>query len=136
MSPNRRPVVFDTNALVSAAIISGSVSRRALLHALEHFQLVHSDQTWAELGEVLLRSKFDRYLPGMARYEFMLAVARASRFVDVSISITACPDPKDDKFLELAVVAGAEYLISGDGHLRNMSPFQGIRIVTPAEFIR
>lgn len=47
MSPSNLPrIVFDTNALVSAAILPESVSRWALLHAVEHFQLVHSRATW------------------------------------------------------------------------------------------
>lgn len=126
-------VVFDTNALISAAIIPGSVSRRALLHAVQNFQLVHSDATWAELYEVIHRSKFDRYLPGNGRNDFLLGIARVSEFVDVSISITDCPDPKDNKFLELAVEAGAQIIVSGDGHLKNMTPYKGIDIITPAQ---
>jgi predicted nucleic acid-binding protein len=48
-----RRIVFDTNVLISAAILRGSVSRKALLHAVECFQLVQSDQTWAEFAEVI-----------------------------------------------------------------------------------
>ena len=46
----------------------------------------------------------------------------------------ACRDPKDNKFLELAVAGSAGYLISGDEDLLVLNPFRGIRIVTPAEF--
>ena len=60
-------IVCDTNALVSAAILPGSVSRQALLYAVENFQLVHSEETWAELDEVIGRKKFDRYFPNVKR---------------------------------------------------------------------
>ena len=45
-------------------------------------------------------------------------------------------DPDDDKVLECAVVAGATHLVTGDRrHLIPLRSFQGIRIVTPADFL-
>jgi predicted nucleic acid-binding protein len=45
-------------------------------------------------------------------------------------------DPDDDKVLETAVAAGATHLVSGDRrHLLPLREFQGIRIVSPAEFL-
>lgn len=129
-------IVFDTNALVSAAILPKSVSRRALLHAAGNLQLVHSEATWRELSEVIGRKKFDRYLSADARSEFLLLMARISEIVQTSSSITDCPDPKDNKFLELAVDANAAIIVSGDGHLKNMHPFRGIAILAAADFIR
>jgi predicted nucleic acid-binding protein len=49
--------------------------------------------------------------------------------------ITACRDPKDNKFLELAVSGQATHLISGDPDLLVLSPFRGIPIVTPQAFV-
>ena len=49
--------------------------------------------------------------------------------------VTECSDPKDDKFLELAIDGKAQILVSGDSHLRDMHPFRDIAIVTPGEFL-
>ena len=49
--------------------------------------------------------------------------------------IRACRDPKDDKFLEVAVNVEADFLISGDRDLVDLHPFRGISILTPAEFL-
>lgn len=133
---NLQRIVFDTNALLSAAILPGSVSGKALLHAVENFKLVQSEATWKEFAEVVTRKKFDRYLPDSGRNEFILVVARASVFVQTSISITDCADPKDNKFLELAVEAEAQIIVTGDNHLLEMHPFRGIAIVSPADFLR
>ena len=50
--------------------------------------------------------------------------------------ITACRDPTDDKFLELAVNGGADLIVSGDGDLLALNPFRDIPIVTPAAFVQ
>jgi predicted nucleic acid-binding protein len=46
------------------------------------------------------------------------------------------PDPKDDKFLELAVNGHADMIVSGDSDLLALNPFRDIPIVPPAIFIR
>jgi uncharacterized protein len=50
-------------------------------------------------------------------------------------SIKACRDPKDDKFLELAVNGRADLIISGDKDLLVLHPFMGIAIVMPATYL-
>ena len=48
--------------------------------------------------------------------------------------VTACRDPKDDKFLEAALVAKADCIVSGDTDLLVLNPFEEIPILRPAEF--
>ena len=48
---------------------------------------------------------------------------------------TICRDPKDDKFLAAALAGQADYIISGDADLLVLGRFQGIPILTPAEFL-
>jgi hypothetical protein len=49
-----------------------------------------------------------------------------------TVTITACRDEKDNKFLELAVSAEATHI---DDDLLTLHPFQGIAIITPAAFL-
>ena len=53
--------------------------------------------------------------------------------VDTNVFVS---DPKDDKFLELAVNGHADLIISGDADLLALNPFRGIPIVTPADFVQ
>jgi uncharacterized protein len=55
--------------------------------------------------------------------------------VKVKDVITVCRDPKDDKFLELAVSGQANHIVSGDDDLLVLHPFRGVAIVTPAAFL-
>jgi putative PIN family toxin of toxin-antitoxin system len=94
-----------------------------------------SAATVEELKQVLARSKFDRYLSAEARSQFATAIARGATVLEPDEAIDACRDPKDNKFLEIAVAGKAAYIISGDKDLLILNPFRGIQIVTPAEFL-
>ena len=41
----------------------------------------------------------------------------------------------DNKFLELAITGRASHIISGDHDLLSLSPFKGITVLTPPEFL-
>jgi predicted nucleic acid-binding protein len=59
-----------------------------------------------------------------------------SSVVVESLSVFAVvEDESDNRVLEAAVAAGADYIVSGDGHLLTLGVFQGIPILTPAEFV-
>jgi putative PIN family toxin of toxin-antitoxin system len=127
--------VFDTNSLISANLLPGSVNRKAYNKALELGITVYSEATFAEFSGTLTRTKFDKYISAEKRLEEIAAFEKRGQLINVSISITACRDPKDNKFLELAVEADAACIITGDKDLLVLNPFQNIPILTAAEFL-
>ena len=135
--PTSKParIVVDTNVLISAALLPQSASARALDRALEEFQLIQSEATLAELVEVIMRPRFVRYLDEERRSNFLFVLAQVSELIGVQTRVTECSDPKDDKFLELAIDGNARLIVSGDSHLRDLHPFRGIAIVAPGEFL-
>jgi predicted nucleic acid-binding protein len=56
--------------------------------------------------------------------------------VPIAERILVCRDPKDDKFLELALNGKADVIVSGDADLLVLNPFRGIPIVAPAVFVQ
>jgi uncharacterized protein len=90
----------------------------------------------AELSDVLSRPKCDRYVSAGDRLEFLAKTIRDAETVEVNLSITDCRDPKDNKFLELAVSGSATHLVTGDADLLALNPFRGITIVSPNDFAR
>ena len=127
-------VVLDTNTLVSAALLPASKPGAALRLALLHHQVVMSPATAAELDRVLARLKFQRYITPAERQDFLLALARAVTIVQAPVQLQVCRDPRDDKFLDLALASRAAVLVTVDKDLLVLDPFEGVRIVTPAEF--
>ena len=126
--------VFDTNILVSALLLD-SKPRQALDLALAKGKILLSFAVLAELYEVLSKKQFRRYVDDEDIRSFLAALTRETEWVDVDVRITACRDPKDDKFLELAVVGGATHIVTGDSDLLTLNPFRGIDILTPKGFL-
>ena len=89
----------------------------------------------AELFEVLHRDKFRRYIDEEDVRRFLAALTREAEWVDVNVDVTACRDPKDDKFLSLAASGKATHIVTGDEDLLVLHPFRGIEIVSPAVFV-
>lgn len=84
---------------------------------------------------MLSRPKFDRYVRLSTRKRFLAALLRRAEIIETELKLRVCRDPRDDKYLELAVVGKASVIISGDDDLLILDPFQGIRILTPAKFL-
>lgn len=81
------------------------------------------------------RKQFRRYIDEEDARNFVAALARESELIDVDVQIKTCRDPKDDKFLEVAVSGRATHLITGDTDLLVLDPFQGVRILSPQGFL-
>jgi putative PIN family toxin of toxin-antitoxin system len=127
--------VFDTNVIVSALLLRQSVSRQAFDKALEQGTLLVSQATIDELNEVLRRKHFDKYVTEDERIEFITALLRKATLVETMKPVNVCRDPKDNKFLELALSGKVSCIISGDEDLLVLHPFQGIPILTPRQFL-
>jgi putative PIN family toxin of toxin-antitoxin system len=127
--------VFDTNVLISRLLNPGGTPARAVDAGLGSGLLLLSDDTFGELAEVLMRPKFDPYLTTEERLQALQATSAVCRRVRVSRTLKACRDPRDDKFLEVAVHGLAHALVTGYPDLLVLHPFHGVPILTPAEFI-
>lgn len=130
-----RRLVLDTGVLVSAAIRPSSVPALAFEKALLRFEVCASAETLAELASVLGRAKFDRYAAVSQRQAFIAGYRAHAHLFEVTLTISDCPDPKDNMFLALAETAGAELIIASDPHLTDMHPWRGIPILPPAAFL-
>jgi len=129
--------VFDTNSLISAAILPNSVSGGAFFRAIQDDLILIAEEIMEEPESVLGREKFDKYFPNPSdRSVFLNSLFEASLRVEPNISITACRDPKDDKFLELvAVAANASCIITGDDDLLVLHPLSKIPILNASDFL-
>lgn len=107
----------------------------AVDRAREEGTILISFETLAELSEVLSRKQFRRYIDEEDVRRFLAALTREAQWVDVRAHVTACRDPKDDKFLSLGINGKATHIVTGDADLLALHPFQGIQILTPVMFL-
>src|ERR1700733_406917 len=129
-------VVIDTNILVSFAIRPNPDFEKIFDHTAAHGVSLVSEDTIAELFDVMSRTKFRKYVPLDQSIDYVEWYVGISQQVIVTEHVVACRDPKDDKFLSLAVSGKADCIIAGDHHLLDMGKFNDIPVYRPAEFIR
>lgn len=129
-------IVVDTNVLVSRFILPNSICAQTLRRAELEARLLISDATMYELADVLSRSKFDRYVSVNARKGFIERLTQIAEFVPIIQRVRECRDPKDDKFLELALNGRAAVIVTGDADLLRMHPWRGIHILSPRDLVK
>ncbi len=134
MASERRWVI-DTNVLISRFLKEDGTPARAVDKAVASGQLLMSDDTLSEFRDVMMRPRFDRYHSPQTRRRLLEVTSALAQLVHITRRIQACRDPRDDKFLDVAVNGEAEAIITGDRALLDLHPFHGVRILMPSAFL-
>lgn len=131
--------VLDTNVLVSALCLPHSLPAQLLRRWLaRQFVLLLSESILAELRDVLARPKIVR--------RFAMTEDKAQAFVQLlrdlailtpgKLTVQAVlADPKDDHVVACALEGEAGFIVSGDRHLRELKEYEGIHVLSPAQFL-
>ncbi len=134
MKPSSPRAVIDTNVLLDFWVFDDAASR-PLRAALESGRVgaLRSGDTVDELTQVIMREKFD--LATDARFAILRTWDRLAAPLDrVFPAPLACSDPHDQKFLDLAYTARAEWLVTKDKALLKLARRarrDGVLIVSP-----
>jgi putative PIN family toxin of toxin-antitoxin system len=104
----------------------------ALTVAQQRGKLIFSEETKAELLQVVAREKFEKYLSFDLRLESVLSILNQSQLTQIS---QTCEIECDIKFLRLALNAQANCIVSGDVHLKELNPFHDIPVLNPSSFL-
>jgi len=129
-------IVVDTNVLVSRLILPQSVPADAVRRAELEGRLLISEATMYEMADALSRRKFDRYVSRENRQDFIQRLGQIAEFVPIIRLVRECRDPKDDKFLEVALNGRADVIITGDADLLAMNAWRAISILSPAKYLK
>ena len=123
--------VADTNIILSRLFFLNSVPARAMRRATTDYQLIVCSETLRELESVLCRPKFDIYLT----LKFFHRLHLSALHIESVPAIAVCRDPRDDKFLALALAGRAGLILSGDQDLLILHPFRGVDILSPRQYL-
>ena len=132
-------VVLDTNFVISR-YLSPSGPPAHIFHYWEQgaFTLVVSEPILAEIERVFSYPRINDKLKlsdqaiagiidGFATFGELVTPTQRLHVVEA--------DPDDDKLIECAVAGKADYLVSGNDHLTDIKEYEGIQILTPAQFV-
>jgi putative PIN family toxin of toxin-antitoxin system len=103
--------------------------------AWEVADVVVCTETLEELRVVLGRDRLDGFRPREVRLAFLALYRAMNVLVEATHDVAACRDPTHDKFLSLAIGAGARLLISSDDDLLSLGRYRGVTILRPRAFV-
>lgn len=126
-------VVADTNIFISALLFGGLPGAFLDLALLRVFLLVISPALLDELDEKL-RLKFKLTDEDAAVVRSKLLSVAEQVVPDFTLDLIAS-DPDDNRVLECALKARANYMVSGDRHLRELKTYAGIPVLTVRQFL-
>jgi len=128
--------VLDANIFISAIFWDGNplaVTQRAA-RGLDN--LFFTDDIINEVERVLGKPKLH-----LGEYDIKRIVMRVEH-IGKKISISQqhrvkgiCRDPKDDMYLECALAAAADYIITGDSDLLDLKEYGGVKIVNARSYL-
>jgi len=132
-------IVLDANIFVSAVIKSPSNPARILELVKEReVILISSNEILSEIRTALLYPRLQKLHRRTTEEieKFLENTARISLIVPGKIKIQEIKDdPADNKYLSVALEGKADFIVSGDRHLKDLKIFHGIRIVDPSTFL-
>lgn len=132
-------IVCDTNVIISALLWAGTPARIWDRVESGADRLLISRPMLDELTRVLGYPKIARALArrSLRPRDVVGAVVGTAELVWPRrlTSPVVREDPDDDHVLACAVAAGAEFVITGDAHLLALGRWQGIRIMTPGNYL-
>jgi putative PIN family toxin of toxin-antitoxin system len=128
-----RRVVIDTNIMV-ASLFGGRSRQLVDLWRTGALTLCLSEEIRGEYLDILTR--FTRVRPDVRKLIASLEAGENAALVEPAERTDAvADDPADNAFLECAIAAEAEAIISTDRHLLDLGTFRGIPILQPGRFL-
>ena len=132
---------FDANVLISHLLnpTAGRPPNRIVETAIaQEFELILIESTLGEMIDAIrskpyLTARIDLQNAHDLENALRLTATVLPETLDHLPSITR--DPGDDYLIAHAILHEIDYLVSGDNDLLELGEFEGVRIVSPAEFV-
>ncbi|MCL2134537.1 MAG: putative toxin-antitoxin system toxin component, PIN family [Candidatus Bathyarchaeota archaeon] len=131
-------IVLDTNVWVSALIWGGKPATIVESAEQGRIDIFVSESIVEEISRVLNYPKIEKvYYPQITCQQLMEQILKSTKFVETTTELKIIKEhPADDKIIECAVSAKADYIVSGDKHLLNVVAYQKTQILPVNEFMK
>lgn len=128
-------VVLDTNIFISGILVrKGNPSIIIKAWKRSHkYQLFITEEIIQEILRVMRRLNISEKI--VNEWEKVININAIKIFADKKVEVIK-DDPTDNKFLDCAKECQADYIVSGDKHLKNLNRFEKTHIVNPKEFLK
>lgn len=125
-------VVLDTNVYISAYGFGGKPADVMRAAIAGEFELITSPAILVEVADKLEAVLgFDRN----HTEDVVRQIARVATIVRPDSRLAVVADDADNRILEAAIEAAAEFIVTGDRHLLDLGAWEGVRVMKVAEFL-
>ena len=125
-------IVVDTNVIASAVYFGGKPYDLLKLIMEEKVSAIASKEIVDEYEEIIAR--LQHKFPKLSKSIPFQEIVGKLTVIKVSSDIRICRDSEDDKFISCAVDGRCIYIVSGDNDLLSLKDYDGIEIITVAQF--
>ncbi len=126
--------VLDSNVYISSILTKGAANKVVRMAIQERFTNFVSTEILKEVEEKLLT----KFKEPKEKVEAQLALITSfSKIIEPKIKVNVVKrDPDDNKIIECALEANADFIVSNDNDLLNLIKFRKTRIVSSKEFLK
>lgn len=130
-----RKIILDTNVIVSS-LIQKNYPYLIVEHCIDgNIKICLSNEILQEYIEVLNRPKFSRFTDFKTNADFLLTrISEMAELFEPKNKLDLLIDEPDNRLLELAQIAKADFIITGNTNDFSIDHFEGTKIVTPKEY--
>lgn len=126
-------IIFDTNIYISAFAIPGGNAEKAYHRAIDgEFELFSSVAILTELAQKL-EEKFDWEKQRIAK--LITSIGHLATVLKTTPWLSVVADDPDNRILECALEAGADFIITGDKHLLKLRDYENVEIINLSTFL-
>lgn len=127
-------IIIDTNLWISF-LITRNFTRLDEIIFSKKCVLLFSQELLEEFLTVAKRPKFRRFFSSSDIEEIIETIQEYAEFIEVTSKAEVCKDPKDNFLLSLALDGNADFLLTGDNDLLNLTKFRKTSIISISDFL-
>ena len=126
-------IVVDTNVVISGTFFKGN-PRRVVEAIIKSEVDAYATTYIVDEYQGVVRRIIERGVGTFDGSGFIRFIADLN-FIEAITEVSVCRDPNDNKFISCAIDAEALYIVSGDKDLLDLKEYEGIQMITAAEFV-
>jgi len=127
-------IVMDTNVLLSSTIWAGSANR-VLLMLISNGAKFYTSKAILDEYEEVVRRDFPKLVDMLPH--LMENIVSFSIFAESSVKLGVVKEDEDDnRIIECAMAANAEFILTYDRHLLKLKEYEGVKILKPESMRR
>ena len=126
-------IVVDTNVVISGTFFKGN-PRRVLEAIIKSEVDAYATTDIVDEYQGVVRRIIERGVGTFDGSGFIRFIADLN-LIESLAEVSVCRDPDDNKFISCAIDADALYIVSGDKDLLDLKEYEGIQMITAADFV-